>query len=106
MVDYATLVLNNWKLKDPTLPLTLDNLSVIWSFTKSVAEEWFYIIHVVIENHGAEAMMAVQVLADQNALIGTANEHEITTLINSIKDALQILASSLKKMNAVLPQME
>jgi hypothetical protein len=36
-------------------------------------------------------------------LIGTANEHEIPTLINTIQDALQKLASSLKKMNAVLP---
>jgi hypothetical protein len=57
-------VLNNWKLKDPTLPLTLENLSVIWSFTKSKAEEWFYIIHVVIENHGAEAMKAVKILTE------------------------------------------
>jgi indoleamine 2,3-dioxygenase len=64
MVDYATLVLNNWKLKEPTLPLTLENLSVIWSFTKSKAEEWFYIIHVVIENHGAEAMKAVKILTE------------------------------------------
>ena len=67
MFDYAACVLNNWKLIDQTKPLTLENLSVIWSFTKTVAEKWFYLIHIVIENHGAEAMKAVKILAENAA---------------------------------------
>jgi len=88
--------------------LTLENLSVIWSFTKTVAEEWFYLIHVVIENHGVEAMKAVKILAENAAQLNSeyAATLDRLTLLNTVKIALKDLASSLKKMNSVLPQME
>jgi hypothetical protein len=55
-------------LKDRERPFALDNLKVIWSFTKKEAEEWFYLIHVVIESHGAGVMRAAKTIADQTGI--------------------------------------
>ncbi len=47
---------------------------MIWSFTKSRAEEWMYIIHVVIEDHGSEALKAAEIIAKLSGMIGNTNQ--------------------------------
>ena len=106
MLDYASLVLNNWQLKDASLPKTLDNLKVMWSFTKSRAEEWMYIIHVVIEDHGVEALKAAEIIARTSVKIGNTNQDEIFDLFETISSPLKQLAGALKNMNSVVKKME
>ena len=98
-------MLNNWKLKDPKLPLTLDNLSVIWSFTKSKAEEWFYLIHVVIESFGANAMKAIKIITHQAMIIDSSSFEDRPTLMKTIQNQLQILSDSMKKINDVVTKL-
>ncbi len=52
----------------------MDNLKVIWSFTKTRAEEWMYIIHVVIEEHGADALKAAEEITKLSGMIGNTNQ--------------------------------
>eukprot|EP00514_Thraustochytrium_sp_LLF1b_P007608 CAMPEP_0184535370 /NCGR_PEP_ID=MMETSP0198_2-20121128/15859_1 /TAXON_ID=1112570 /ORGANISM="Thraustochytrium sp., Strain LLF1b" /LENGTH=176 /DNA_ID=CAMNT_0026928419 /DNA_START=166 /DNA_END=692 /DNA_ORIENTATION=+ len=56
ILDYAGCVLTNWKLIDELRPLSLENIQILRTFTRLRAEEWFYMVHVVIEHHGGEAI--------------------------------------------------
>ena len=49
---YDALILNNWKYKDKTKPMTLENLDVIHSITGTEDEIWFYKIHIMVEYIG------------------------------------------------------
>ena len=49
---YDALILNNWKLKDSTQPISLENLDVVHVLTGLDDERWFYKIHILIEYVG------------------------------------------------------
>lgn len=106
IVDYASLVLNNWQMIDPKLPLTLENLKVIWSFTKSKAEEWFYLIHVVIESYGAESMRAAKIIAQQTGIISKTSLEDRPALIKTILKEVKSLTESIRKINSVVKRLE
>ena len=79
---------------------------MMWSFTKSRAEEWMYIIHVVIEDHGVEALTAAEIIARTSVKIGNTNQDEIFDLFETISSPLKQLAGALKNMNSVVKKME
>jgi hypothetical protein len=63
IVDYASCVLSNYYLKDPSLPVSFENVAILNTFTGLYSEEWFYTTHVVIEKHGADVMTAIRDVA-------------------------------------------
>jgi len=70
-LTYADYVLNNWRLKDQTKKITLDNIEPLFTFTGSLDEAWFIKIHVAIEAVFAKALDAAQracALADDMVL--------------------------------------
>lgn len=58
VLTYAEYILNNWELCDPDLPITLNNVRPIFTFTGSLDEAWFIKIHVVFEAQCAAAITA------------------------------------------------
>jgi indoleamine 2,3-dioxygenase len=70
--DRFFTVLYNWKRKDASQPVTLDNIDIVSGFLgpDSVSEAWFYCATVGIEAVGAptlKLLVECQELAEQGA---------------------------------------
>jgi indoleamine 2,3-dioxygenase len=58
MLAYDTQALHNWRLRDPTDGVTIENVDPLVSFTDLDDEDWFYAVHVAIEAAGGRALVA------------------------------------------------
>ena len=67
IASYASVVLYNYKKKDPNGPLVAHNLSTLHTFTGTKDESWFYTVHVLIELAGAPALQALASVYDSMA---------------------------------------
>ncbi len=54
LLTYASYVLDNWALIDPSKPLGLDNIQMIQNFLGGQDEAWFVLVHVAIEARAGE----------------------------------------------------
>lgn len=54
--SYDLYGLHNWRVIDPTLPVSLDNVDVIHSFTGEPDEHWFVRIHHIVQITEAPAI--------------------------------------------------
>lgn len=62
VITYASTVLYNYQLLDPTGPIDMHNLHTIQNFTGTKDESWFFMIHVCVEvaaGPGLDAMAKV-----------------------------------------------
>lgn len=59
LLPYASYVLDNWALVDPTGPISADNVSMIQPFLGGMDEAWFVIIHVAIEARAGEMLALI-----------------------------------------------
>ncbi len=57
-MPYELYGLLNWRLKNPQLPISLENLAMIHSFTGSESEHWFVNVHQAIEMEMVEGNSA------------------------------------------------
>ena len=69
VLTYATTVLWNWAYIDPTKGLTLDNLRILETFTRTKSEEHFFLTSLLIEVRGVEALELMRVSLDE-AFVG------------------------------------
>lgn len=60
IVTYADTVLWNWEKKDPSLPLSRNNIRIVDLFTGSPQEEHFFRTSALIEIRGWEALDAME----------------------------------------------
>lgn len=103
---YADYILNNWQLKNPQQPITLDNVKPLFTFTGSKDEAWFIIIHVVIEAVSGKALhaayqgylMATKMHANPARYLTTGNQKKLAAILNQIASALKNATSVLKKL--------
>ena len=56
VTTYAALVLSNWRLLDPALPPSLENLDAVHGISGLGDECWFYRVHVAIECAGGRVL--------------------------------------------------
>ena len=49
IITYASSVLYNFRLLDPTKPISMQNLHTVQSFTGTDDENWFFMVHVCVE---------------------------------------------------------
>ena len=59
IAHYATTSLTNWRLVDPTQPLSVDNARTIIRFLGGVDEDWFFIASMGVELAGAPLLPVV-----------------------------------------------
>jgi len=107
ILDYAGCVLTNWKLIDELRPLSLENIQILRTFTRLRAEEWFYMVHVVIEHHGGEAiqrLFEIEKLVQSADLDSMEEETEFKDIERVIACADR-LCDALRQMNGVLSKM-
>ena len=95
IITYASTVLYNWGLRDPSAPIDLDNLFALHTFTGTEDESWFYMVAIPIELEAVPGMKAM--LNSISAML----EHDH----NLLSDALHTIATSLDKMRFSLNRM-
>lgn len=96
IASYSTVVLSNWKLKDETQPMSLENIETVVKFTKFTDEDWFYKVHIMMEHLGTKGiescfkLMKIGNGDDNNIIIQlhqlTTNIKEITKNINRMTE--------------------
>ncbi|XP_077979381.1 indoleamine 2,3-dioxygenase 2-like [Glandiceps talaboti] len=92
---HCSVCLANWKLKDPTGPLQLENMDTIIKIQGGVDEAWFFLISVQVELDTAPAL--VNIVKAQQAV----KDQDICTMIES----LNVMTSTLKQMKMTLRRM-
>lgn len=88
VLTYASAVLYNYSLRDPSKPLAVDNLQAISTFFDKPDESWFYMVHVNVEFAAAPGLKAI--------------EHAYSSMAEKQNDAL---AQDLQQITAVLGEM-
>jgi len=107
ILDYAGCVLTNWELKEPEKLMTLDNIKILRTFTRTRAEEWFFIIHVMIEYHGGLVMDSILRMRENTLKWQKQSSfEERTKAIRSIISSLGHMTSGLREMNSAMDKMK
>lgn len=100
---YYSYVTQNWKRKDPTKGITLDNIEPILTFTDTPDEKGFIKLHVICEAKAGNGIVNALII-DQ--LLRVKGENELTQAeITAIKQGLDEIARSVKSVTAILSQM-
>jgi indoleamine 2,3-dioxygenase len=94
-LNYSNYALWNWKRKDPDGPMTPENLELIQYFLGGKSEEWFVLIHVLIEYSAAPLVVACWE-------IGDALDKGLDW---RILRCLKIISASLQEINAIMCRM-
>ncbi len=95
ILSYDSYVLHNWRRKDPTKPIEVDNLEIIQGFLGTPDESWFILIHVNIEK---EAAVLIKAIVDA---VMAAEENNLIRLIL----ALMAMGNTLFKMVRIFERM-
>lgn len=59
MLSYAAQVLGNWRLIDPELGFTPQNIGLIYHFSDLIDEAWFFRVHIAIEAQAGDMLLAL-----------------------------------------------
>mmetsp|Transcript_25261 Transcript_25261/g.30834 ORF Transcript_25261/g.30834 Transcript_25261/m.30834 type:complete len:576 (+) Transcript_25261:152-1879(+) len=109
--DYAGCVLSNWKIKDSTRSVSLENIEILRTFTNLEAEKWFYKIHVVIEAYGGQAMAAVfkaraaAKLANSQKMKHLYLVQDLVPLASEVNECLKRLSACVQMMKLTFSRM-
>ncbi|XP_072005185.1 indoleamine 2,3-dioxygenase 2 isoform X1 [Engystomops pustulosus] len=95
IIIHADLVLANWRRKDPSGPLTIENLSTIVSFPGGDSLQGFVLVTLLVEVAAIPAVKAVI------RIVRALQEDDRQTLLSTVPD----LEQSINKMSAALQLM-
>lgn len=95
LLTYASYVLDNWTLIDPSRPLGLDNIRMVQNFLGGQDEAWFVLVHVAIEAQAGKA------LARFEDVIEAAHAHDA----DSARAELEAMAEHWQAINALFDRM-
>ncbi|MCS6962345.1 MAG: indoleamine 2,3-dioxygenase [Deltaproteobacteria bacterium] len=93
VLTYASYALFNWERLDKNADISLNNVRILQNFLGGQDEDWFIMIHVVIEYQAGPAISALEAWLNNNA--------QATYL----QDILRTVYSCLCSMNATLKRM-
>jgi indoleamine 2,3-dioxygenase len=102
-LTYADYILYNWRLKDVSKGLVLENIAPIFTFTGTKDEAWFIKIHVAIEAAASHALVyafaasrvAAALLLNQSDVKLQA---ELMSLLENTAKSLLLAVNVLKRM--------
>lgn len=95
VLSYASHVLNNWRLLVETRPITLDNIVRLMNFYGGLDEEWFVLIHIVIESQAGHALDAG--IKVQEA-VQAGDAPAVTGGLRALSDAIVAFSQTLARM--------
>jgi indoleamine 2,3-dioxygenase len=85
IVAHASLVLNNWRLLDPTGEIDPDNLDTLQDFLGGMDEKWFYLATVGVEIAGAPILL---LLVELQTAVAAQDHLQVTALLSDMKPIL------------------
>ena len=85
VITYASCVLYNWGLRDPSKPISGDNLYALVNHTGTESESWFFMVHVLVE---LEAVPALKGIAEAIAARADGNNWKIIRSLAVIETTL------------------
>ncbi|UZJ57433.1 hypothetical protein CBS101457_006753 [Exobasidium rhododendri] len=95
ILTYATTVLWNWDLRDPSLGFTNDNVYITTTFSNTSSEEHFFKTSLLIERKGVAALTLMRRSLDEAFVGDSLARHRIsiylTRLGKVIEDLTQLL---------------
>lgn len=95
VLAHASAVLANWRRKDGTGVVSLENIEPLVTFTGTDDEKWFYMITVEIESQAAEALSAIALALEYC----TANNAEyLLQQLKVVRNSVRLMAATLKRM--------
>lgn len=96
VLTYATTVLWNWTLKDPSAGLVASNMRIKETFTNTQSEAHFYLISLLIELQGVEALTLMRISLNEAFAVDELAEkriacylEELTQIIYKLKDLVR-----------------
>jgi indoleamine 2,3-dioxygenase len=93
ILSYSSHALNNWRRLDADRGIELGNLARLLNFYGGLDEEWFVLIHIVIEAKAAPAIAAAvrlrDAIRDEDEEIATASLREIAATLETIRTVLR-----------------
>lgn len=95
IITHSALSLQNWRLKDPSQPLRLENLTTQISFTGTPTETWFFNATTNIEKIGAAA---IPLLLESTHLANQENYDQAIVLLEQVLPIFKKLFTALKRM--------
>lgn len=95
ILSYASHALNNWRRLDPGRGIELDNVVRLLNFYGGLDEEWFVLIHIVIE---AKAGPAIAAAVDLRRAVAIGDERSVTEILAKISSVLRTLQATLERM--------
>lgn len=95
ILSYDAYALNNWKRKNPTGPIKVDNLELVQTFIEDPDQAWFILIHVDIEY---EAAMAIRNLREAVLAAERLDEEVLECALLDIDKALGNMIATMKRM--------
>ena len=97
ILTYATTVLWNWALIDPTQGVSPQNVRILETFTDTESERHFYLTSLLIEMRGVEALGLMRRSLDEIFLDDSLSTQRVTSylskLMTVINDLTQLLAN-------------
>eukprot|EP01099_Mayorella_cantabrigiensis_P004440 TRINITY_DN3344_c0_g2_i1.p1 TRINITY_DN3344_c0_g2~~TRINITY_DN3344_c0_g2_i1.p1 ORF type:complete len:454 (-),score=81.41 TRINITY_DN3344_c0_g2_i1:218-1579(-) len=82
ILTYTGFTLFNWKIVDPNLPFSIDNITVPTTFTETESERWFSIIPLGVEK--------VAVNSIQQIILAQTKIEEITNCHNDVHGRIHV----------------
>ncbi len=67
-LSYTNTQLTNWRRLDPAGDISVENIKAVQMFQSLPDEEWFWVLHIVIEARGAPAVVAGTRLVEASKL--------------------------------------
>lgn len=98
---YADYILYNWRLKNRSAGMSLENLEVLFSFTADENEIWFIKIHIMIEYAFEKAYGALE-KAENFAYtmvdLDSITDRQVTTLIKLLNEIAESFKNAINTM--------
>ena len=95
VITYASCVLYNWGLRDPSQPMTADNLCALVTHTGTQDEAWFYIVALFVE---LEAAPAINAIMDIIAATADGNNLQVMHNLAIIESAFISMQHAINRM--------
>lgn len=85
IAHYATTTLHNWRLVDPSQPLSVDNARTVIQFLGGVDEDWFFIASMGVELAGAPL---IPVMVDAVQASRDGDDERLTQRLTTFRDGM------------------
>lgn len=95
ILSYADCVLANWKKKDPSGPMTYENMDILFSFPGGDCDKGFFLVSLLVEIAASSAIKAIPT-------VSSAVEHHDS---KALEKALCDIAASLERAKDIFKRM-